>query len=48
MTFPVPSSSTSQLLSQDVSAQLLLQSYACLPAAILPAMMAMDSNLLQL
>ena len=33
---------------QDVSCQLLLQGHFCLSAALLPAMMAMDSNSLKL
>jgi hypothetical protein len=30
-------------VDQDVSSQLLLQPHACLPAAVLPSMMAMGS-----
>jgi hypothetical protein len=33
---------------QDVNSQLLIQCNACLLAAMLPALMVMDSNLLEL
>ena len=36
------------LLDKDVSSQLLLQCYVCLPAAMLPTMMVMNSNPLEL
>lgn len=38
----------SSFVSQDVSTQLLLQSHACLSAAVFPSAMVMDSNPLKL
>ena len=36
------------LLDQDISSQLLIQHHACLPAAMLPAVMIMNLNPLNL
>lgn len=35
------------LVDKDVSSQLVLEHHACLPVAMLPPMMAMDSNPLE-
>jgi hypothetical protein len=48
LSLSLSSSFSLSFLNKDIHSQLLLQSYACLPTAMLPAMMVMDCNPLKL